>query len=143
MEMASLTLAVAADVENSRGAGEHVLVADDEEFFRDVTLRLLTDFGYIVHIAANGVEAVRVFEQHRADITVALVDLDMPVMDGPTAIKAMRAINPRVRIITVSGSGDSAAQHKVGDADLQLMKPYTMGALLQGLRKVLAKSAAA
>jgi CheY-like chemotaxis protein len=143
MEMASMTPAVTPGVENSRGAGEHVLVADDEEFFRDVTRRLLADFGYVVHVAADGAEAVRVFEQHRADIAVALVDLDMPVMDGPTAIKAMKAINPQVHIITVSGSGDSAARPKVEDSELQLMKPYTMGALLQSLRQVLAKPVAA
>ncbi len=141
MEMAAVTPAVTPGVENSRGAGEHVLVADDEEFFRDVTRRLLADFGYVVHVAADGAEAVRVFEQHRADITVALVDLDMPVMDGPTAIRAMKAINPHVHIITVSGSGDSAARPKVEDSELQLMKPYTMGALLQSLRQVLAKPA--
>jgi len=143
MEMAAKTPAVTAGVENSRGAGEHVLVADDEEFFRDVTRRLLADFGYVVHVAADGAEAVRVFEQHRADIAVALVDLDMPVMDGSTAIKAMKAINPPVHIITVSGSGDSAARPKVEDSELQLMKPYTMGALLHSLHQVLAKPAAA
>jgi two-component system cell cycle sensor histidine kinase/response regulator CckA len=73
---------------------------------------------------------------------VALVDLDMPVMDGPTAIKAMKAINPKVHIITVSGSGTSATRPKVEESELQLKKPYTMGALLQGLRQVLAKPAA-
>ena len=142
MKMASPTPAAAVGVENSRGAGEHVLVADDEVFFRDVTRRMLADFGYVVHIAADGAEALRVFEQHRADIAVALVDLDMPVMDGPTAIKAMKAINPKVHIITVSGSGASATRPKVEDSELQLKKPYTMGALLQGLRQVLAKPAA-
>ncbi|HUL53573.1 MAG TPA: ATP-binding protein [Opitutaceae bacterium] len=126
----------------ARGAGEHVLVVDDEEFFRDVTRRLLEDFGYVVHVAADGAEAVRVFEQHRADIVVALVDFDMPVMDGPTAIKAMKTISPRLHIITVSGSGSSAAHPQPPEAELQLTKPYPMGELLQSLRRVLAQPAA-
>ena len=143
MEMAPPAPAVAAEVENSRGAGEHVLVADDEVFFRDVTRRLLDDFGYVVHIAADGAEALQVFKQHHADIAVALVDLDMPVMDGPTAIKAMKAINPQVHIITVSGSGDISRPRRIEESELQLKKPYSMGTLLQGLRQVLAKPVAA
>jgi PAS domain S-box-containing protein len=142
METVTKAPATTPGLEITRGAGEHVLVVDDEEFFRDVTRRLLEDFGYVVHVAADGAEAVRVFEQHRADIAVALVDFDMPVMDGPTAIKAMKAINPHVHIITVSGSGGSAAHPKPDEAELQLTKPYPMGALLQGLRQVLTQPAA-
>jgi nitrogen-specific signal transduction histidine kinase/CheY-like chemotaxis protein len=141
---------VAADVParppmlaNARGNGEHVLVVDDEEFFCNVTRRLLEDFGYVVHVAADGEEAVRIFKRHSADIAVAVVDLDMPVMDGCTAMRAFRAVNPQVRIIAVSGSGD-AVELAAGDrVDLQLKKPYSMGMLLQGLRQVLAGSAAA
>ena len=136
------TTATNPGLEITRGAGEHVLVVDDEEFFRDVTRRLLEDFGYIVHVAADGAEAVRVFEQHRADIVVALVDFDMPVMDGPTAIRAMKSINPHLHIITVSGSGSSSAHPQPPEAELQLTKPYPMGALLQSLRQVLAQPAA-
>jgi PAS domain S-box-containing protein len=125
--------------ENIRGAGEHVLVVDDEEFFRDVTRRLLEDFGYVVYMAADGVEAVKIFEQHVAEIAVAMVDLNMPIMDGRATIKALKAINPQVRIITVSGS-DGAARPDDDVTDLRLTKPYSMGTLLHGLNQVLAES---
>jgi CheY-like chemotaxis protein len=120
-----------------------VLVVDDEEFFCNVTRRLLEDFGYIVHVAADGAEAVRIFKRHSADIAVAVVDLDMPVMDGRTAMRAFRAVNPQVRIIAVSGSGEAAALEMGDRADLWLKKPYSMGTLLQALRQVLAGSVAA
>jgi PAS domain S-box-containing protein len=128
---------------NARGNGEHVLVVDDEEFFCDVTRRLLEDFGYVVHVAANGAEAVRMFKRHSADIAVAVVDLDMPVMDGCAAMRAFRAVNPQVRIIAVSGSGDAVVLAAGDHTDLQLKKPYSMGTLLQALRQVLAGPAAA
>jgi CheY-like chemotaxis protein len=128
--------------ENTRGAGEHVLVVDDEEFFRDVTRRLLEDFGYVVHMAADGAEAVKIFEQHGAGIAVAMVDLNMPVMDGRTTIKALKAINPQVRIITVSGSS-GAVRPDDEVTDLQLTKPYSMGTLLHGLSQVLAAARSA
>jgi PAS domain S-box-containing protein len=128
---------------NARGNGEHVLVVDDEEFFCNVTRRLLEDFGYVVHVAADGAEAVRIFKRHSAEIAVAVVDLDMPVMDGCTAMRAFRAVNPQIRIIAVSGSGDVVALTAGDRTDLQLKKPYPMGTLLQGLRQVLAGPAAA
>jgi len=124
-------------MENARGAGEHVLVVDDEEFFREVTRRLLHDFGYVVHTAADGVEAVKLFEQFRSEIAVVMVDLNMPVMDGRTTIKALRAIDPKVRIITVSGS-EEAPQPGQDVAEFQLTKPYSMSTLLHCLRQVLA-----
>jgi PAS domain S-box-containing protein len=136
MAMAAAVLAEEAGMENVRGVGERVLVVDDEEFFRDVTRRLLEDFGYVVYMAADGAEAVKIFEQHGADIAVAMVDLNMPVMDGRTTIKALRAINPQVRIITVSGS-DGAAQPGDDVTDVRLTKPYSMGTLLHCLRQVL------
>jgi PAS domain S-box-containing protein len=144
--VSELTAEVAATqpaLANARGNGEHVLVVDDEEFFCTVTRRLLEDFGYVVHVAANGAEAVRIFKRHSADIAVALVDLDMPVMDGCAAMRAFRAVNPQIRIIAVSGSGDAVALAAGDCTDLQLRKPYSMGTLLQALRQVLAGPAAA
>ncbi len=128
---------------NARGRGEHVLVVDDEVSFCSVTRCLLEDFGYVVHVAGNGEEAVRVFNEHSADIAVAVVDLDMPVMNGCAAMAIFRAVNPRVRIIAVSGSGGAIALAAGKEADLLLKKPYSMDALLQALHQVLAGPAAA
>ena len=139
LEMTAGTSAERPAEENSRGTGQHVLVVDDEEFFRDVTRRLLEDFGYIVDMAADGAEAVKIFEQKSACIAVALVDLNMPVMDGRSTIRALKAINPSVRIITVSGSS-GAAEPEDEITDLRLSKPYSMGTLLHGLNQVLSDS---
>ena len=124
---------------SARGAGEHVLVVDDEAFFRDITFRVLADFGYVVSVAADGMEAVRILNEHRGEIVAAMVDLDMPVMDGRTAIKAMKAISPQLRIITMSGSGSPTTPPWGEDTDLELTKPYSMGTLLHGLRDVLTR----
>jgi CheY-like chemotaxis protein len=67
----------------------------------------------------------------------------MPVMDGCAAMRAFRAVNPQVRIIAVSGSGDAVVLAAGDRTDLQLKKPYSMGTLLQALRQVLAGPAAA
>ena len=140
-ELAQEVAAGPAVMENAFGAGEHVLVVDDETSFCDITRRLLEEFGYVVHVAANGAEAVRIFEKHRVDIAVTVIDLDMPVMDGRAAIKASRAADPHARIITVSGSIDSTDQPGDEGLEVRLKKPYSMGTLLQTLRQVLSQPA--
>jgi hypothetical protein len=136
-ELAEQTQAGPAAVENVRGAGEHVLVVDDEESFCDVARHLLEEFGYVVHVATSGTEAVRIFEEHRSDIAVAIIDLNMPVMDGRTTIRAIRAVNPQIGVITMSGSRALAGQPLDEDLGVRLTKPYSMGTLLQAVRQVL------
>jgi CheY-like chemotaxis protein len=136
-ELAEQTQAGPAVVENVRGEGEHVLVVDDEESFCDVARHLLEEFGYVVHVAANGTDAVRIFEEHCTDNAVVIIDLNMPVMDGRTAIKAIRAVNPQVRVITMSGSSDLAGQPRNEELEVRLTKPFSMGTLLQAVRQVL------
>ena len=120
-----------------RGQGEQVLVVDDEEIFRDVSRRVLETFGYVVQTAANGEEAVRAFQRPGAAFAAVLIDLHMPVMDGWSAIKAFKAINPLIRLIAVSGLGDSGAPFAGDEVALRLTKPYSMATLLRGLRQVL------
>ncbi|HEY2012774.1 MAG TPA: response regulator [Bryobacteraceae bacterium] len=65
-----------------------VLLAEDDEFSRDMLMRRLERNGYEVLAAADGREAVRSARLHRPDLI--LMDLDMPVMDGRAAIRAIK-----------------------------------------------------
>ncbi|OHE89209.1 MAG: hypothetical protein A3G75_04480 [Verrucomicrobia bacterium RIFCSPLOWO2_12_FULL_64_8] len=125
-----------------RGNGERVLVVDDEEIFRDVSRRVLEAFGYVVHTAANGAEAVRALKREGEAFAAVLIDLNMPVMDGWSTIRACKAINPLVRLIAVSGLGDSSAPFAGEEVALRLTKPFSMATLLRGLRQVLTQPAA-
>src|SRR6185369_16547205 len=69
-----------------------VLLAEDDEFSRDMLVRRLERNGYEVTGVANGREALNAVPIHRPD--VILMDLDMPVMDGRAAIRVLRS-DPR------------------------------------------------
>ena len=122
------------------GSGELVLVVDDEPSIVEITKETLEDHGYRVLTAPNGRVAVATYERHRGEIKVVVTDMAMPLMDGPTAIKSLLALDPDVRIIACSGlrSDPGAEQVKGLNVKAFLTKPYTATALLSTLQKVLA-----
>jgi PAS domain S-box-containing protein len=122
-----------------RGTGETVLVVDDEAPIRDITRRTLEAFGYRVAVAADGSEAMAVFAERQDEIAVVLLDMMMPVMDGPATIEALLRLNPAVRIIGASGLAASDTGSRSAGVRHFLDKPYTAGTLLQAIHKTLAE----
>jgi len=126
-----------------RGAGELVLVVDDEASIREVTQQTLEAFGYRVITANDGAEATALYAQRATEIALVLTDMLMPVMDGATTIVVLRRINPAVRIIAASGSdsGNNLACALNAGASNFLPKPFTAETLLQLVREALNPSA--
>jgi PAS domain S-box-containing protein len=121
------------------GNGELILVVDDEESIREITRGTLETFGYTVLTASDGTEAVGLYADRKNEIAVVLTDMMMPFMDGPATIRALRKMNPEIKIIAASGL---TAVHKPGEASLEgvrlfLSKPYTAEKLLKALAQVL------
>jgi CheY-like chemotaxis protein len=83
--------------------GIDILIVDDEPIVRRVLQMALHSSGLRVVTATNGVEAVRLFAQHRGNVRLVLLDVQMPELDGPHALQAMRSINDDVRAVFMSG----------------------------------------
>ncbi len=81
-----------------------ILLVDDEEGIRKVLSIALSDLGYQVHSAANGVEALRVFKAKQPPIV--LTDIKMPEMDGIELLRRLKKISPDTEIIMITGHGD-------------------------------------
>jgi two-component system, cell cycle sensor histidine kinase and response regulator CckA len=80
-----------------------VLVADDETGVRTILKFLLTRNGFHVYSASDGNEAVEIFRAHPNEIGIVLLDVQMPVMNGPCALGKIRAIAPDVQAVITSG----------------------------------------
>ncbi len=120
------------------GQGELVLVAEDEDSIREVTVSILKEYGYNVLIANDGADAVALYAQNKDKIKVVLMDMMMPVMDGHMSIRAIRKINPQVKIIAVSGLAEKdKLKDVVETTDAFLPKPYTAERLLKTIHEVL------
>lgn len=121
------------------GQGELILVVDDEESIREITKGTLETFGYRALLAADGTEALALYAEHRADISLVLTDMMMPFMDGPSTIRAMRKLNPQVKIIAASGLTGNGRAADVSSLEVEafLPKPYTAERLLTTLASIL------
>jgi PAS domain S-box-containing protein len=120
------------------GHGESILVVDDEDRIREITKKTLETNGYKIIIANDGKEAIALYMQHRELIKAVLMDMMMPVMDGQASIRAIRKINPEVKIITVSGLSEKDRLASVADyTNAFLPKPYTAEKLLKTIHEVL------
>jgi two-component system, cell cycle sensor histidine kinase and response regulator CckA len=121
-----------------RGDGETILVVDDETSILSITSETLLAFGYNVLTACNGAEAVAIYAQQKRKIAVILTDLSMPVMDGRATIYAMLKINPKAKIVAMSGMDEAESVAKASTAGIKhfISKPYTAATLLKTLRSV-------
>jgi len=121
------------------GHGETVLVVDDEAAICEMTRQTLEAFGYTVLVASDGAEALSLFAKNRDRVAVVLTDMMMPLMDGPSLIRAMKELEPGLRVIGASGVADSSliSEAKLAGMLEFLAKPYTTPNLLKALKAVL------
>jgi CheY-like chemotaxis protein len=111
------------------------LVVDDEAAIREITKSTLETYNYRVLTASDGVEGVAIYAQHQQEISVVLLDMMMPWMDGAIAIRTLQKINPHVKIIAMSGllSNQNIAESAGTGVKGFLSKPCTARELLQAI----------
>jgi len=119
--------------------GETILVAEDEEMVLEMTDAMLRSLGYQPILARNGQEAVRIAETFDGPIHLAWIDLEMPVMDGVTAIPLLRKQRPDMRIILCSGYDRETAAQSMDDSEGYsfIQKPFTRDAVLDAVQMAL------
>ena len=121
------------------GEGELILVVDDEAPVREIARQILVSYGYSVIVAGDGTEALARYVERRSEVRLVITDMMMPHMDGAATIRALRRLDPSVRIVASSGlvaRGQSMEAIDLG-VDAILSKPYTADTLLRTISRVL------
>ena len=116
-----------------------ILLVEDEEGLRALNARGLASRGYTVLEAGNGVEALELFKEHDGKVDLVVSDVVMPEMDGPTLLKELRAINPNLKIIFVSGYAEEAFAKSLpqGQQFSFLPKPFTLKQLVGAVKETM------
>lgn len=129
----------AADAELPNGNGELILVVDDEVTICEIVKNTLSSHNYRVLTANDGESALALYAQHKNDISVVLIDLMMPGIDGVTTILTLQRMNSLLQIIAMSGLMLNGATAQNNSLKIQgaLSKPFTAEALLSTLHSVL------
>jgi CheY-like chemotaxis protein len=138
---AKVTAGKEVDVELLRGNGECILVVDDEQAVRDVAVRILGGFGYRAVAVPSGQDAVQRYSLERANINAVITDMAMPGMDGPALVRALRQIEPDIRIMGMSGHGENMGSDSNAPWGLPVFvsKPFTVERLLFAVHELLMK----
>ena len=127
-----------AAAENLRGTGT-ILVVDDEDIVRNMAKRVLQRYGYTVILAEDGKAGVEALGQKKSDISLVLLDMTMPVMNGEEAFRQIRMISPDVRVILSSGYSEVEAIRRFSNKGLAgfIQKTYTSVELARKVKTVL------
>jgi len=123
-------------LEQVEAASSGVLVVEDDAAVLQMLVVVLQHYGLRVWATSGGVEAVRVYEQHRDAIAVVLLDVQMPGLDGPQTLAALQKLNTQVRVVFMSGYTDSYSVEDllVMGAARVLLKPFrSLTELIQAL----------
>ena len=113
-----------------------LLVVDDAAFMRMRCSKLLVENGYKVIEAENGVQAVQLYQQHKPD--AVLLDITMPEMDGLTALKEIRKLDPNAKVAMVTAMGQQSIVMealKSGARDF-VLKPFQSDRVLGTVKKL-------
>jgi len=114
-----------------------ILIVDDAEFLRLRISKMLVGEGYEVFEAENGMKAIQSYQTNHPDLV--LMDVTMPEMDGLTALKQIRTLDAKAKIIMLTALGQESVvleAIKSGARDF-VVKPFERDRVLNAIQKLL------
>ena len=125
--------------EPPKGQGETILLVDDEPNLVVIVSRQLVSASYRVIKASDGNEALNLYEKHRAEIRLVIMDLLMPGMGGKQCLAALRKLDPNVRVLIASGHTTPGMVGELEQAGAKgfISKPFETSQLLEEIRKII------
>lgn len=116
---------------------ESILVVDDEEMILTMVETILSDYGYRVTTVASGQKALAVLAREGASVDLLVTDLVMPGMSGRELVERARQLDPRLRILCMSGYVLPADKQTGAD---YLQKPFTSRELLAAVKQTISSN---
>ena len=126
----------------ARGRGERVLVVDDEESVRLIMRSTLETFGFRVTTASDGAEAIALVQSSTGQFDLAVVDMQMPGLDGGRTIVALRHLRPDLPIVAASGlpTQQNLADSAASGVRHFLEKPFSVETLIRTVHAAKARA---
>ena len=103
-----------------------LLLAEDHPYVRELMVSTLESCGYRVAATGEGGELLELFERHRGDAALAVIDFDLPVCDGGECLRRMRQAGSGMPVILITGRVGEGLEDRFGEEAIVLHKPFTM-----------------
>jgi DNA-binding NtrC family response regulator len=119
-----------------------VMVVDDESIMRKIAINVLQNSGYQVIAVESGEEAVDIFKTRHHEIKLVLLDLLMPIQCGKDTYFKMKAIDPDVKVLLISGAKKDVRIDQLLNSGViaYIEKPYTFEHLSKMVHKAIYKN---
>ncbi|MDD2887881.1 MAG: diguanylate cyclase [Aliarcobacter sp.] len=116
-----------------------VLYVEDENDVREFTSKLLSSLLQNVYVAQNGLEGLKIFEEHKDDIDLIVSDINMPKMDGLSMCEAIKKINPEIPLVITSAHNDTNFLKRSIEIGVTTyaMKPIDLYQLIESIVKAM------
>jgi signal transduction histidine kinase/ActR/RegA family two-component response regulator/HAMP domain-containing protein len=120
----------------------NILIVDDEELVASMLAEHLQNLGCFTYHASNGEEALDILKQYKDELDVAILDINMPVMDGSAAFEKMIEIKPDIKVLVASGYIMNSSVKEILDKGAHgfIQKPYSLDNIAAKIRQVMAAS---
>jgi len=120
---------------------ETILLVEDEQAVRELTLKMLQQLGYTVLPAESADAALRVSEQFQGELSVLVTDVVMPGMSGRQLADALVLLRPDIKVLFLSGyTENTVLHHGVLDSGVDFLpKPFSREILGRKLREILSR----
>ena len=127
------------DAAKQVGAGQQILVVEDESSLRTLVAKILSDLGYRVHTAANGGEALLLVENKSLRPDLVVTDVIMPNMNGTVLVERLRRCQPHLRVLYMSGYAENAVvqQGEFDPGTPFIQKPFNTRDIAQRVAQAL------
>jgi len=118
-----------------------ILVVDDEPIMRKIAMNALEKSGYDVMDSEDGDKAIEIFKEYHQNIRAVLLDWLMPKKSGKETFQEMKAIQPDVKAIVITGIKKEKCLQEIMELGIKgyIEKPYTYPQLSNEVYKVLKK----
>ena len=127
------------DIKKLPGGSETILLVDDNEAVWDVLIESLQGLGYSVILAENGLDTVEIYKANPKEIDLVILDMIMPKMGGHSTFFQLKACDPDVKVLLISGYVSEKEVNDLLDKGACgfLSKPCRIHVVAEELRRIL------
>ena len=113
------------------------LIIDDDPIVREAVKDILELIEVNVLEASNGIKGVELFEEHSEHVSLIILDMIMPGMNGYDVLQKVRSISPAIRVIMSSGLSELKVENQTypQQPDEYLFKPYELDMSINSVKK--------